>query len=972
MVATENTNNIGNRYLLHDMIGEGGMGTVYRATDKLTGRDVALKRVLADLDLLDIDDSSRATNFRIAMAKEFKLSASLRHPNIITVLDYGFDREQQPFYTMELLPNAETILTASSNKSTEQHVTLLIQMLQALHYLHRCGIIHRDLKPANVLVVDDQVKVLDFGLSIMYERTQTDETDDATVGTLAYMAPEMLSGAYGTIQSDLYAVGMMAYEMLSGSHPFDLDNPAKLVNQMLLDRPVIEDLDVSLELGIIVERLLQKNASDRYNSAQDVINALAIIDETPNIHISEEIRESFLQAARFVGRDDELQQLSDSLEMAAQNSGSSWLIAGESGVGKSRIIDELRTLAMVKGAIVMAGQAVNIGSAPYHLWQPILRWLPLLDSHLTSDDIALLKYFAPYIERLSSTNEIILPVTGSPNELRSHLIDLLIAVFRRINRPIVILLEDLQWAGSESLQALRQLSENIAPVSVMVVGTFRDDELPDLGNQLAKMSLLKLKRLDMQGIRELSSAMLGETSNSNEVVDLLQRESEGNIFFIIEVIRALAEEVGNLEDVGRMTLPAQVFAGGIRTVMHRRLDRISDRSREILRYAAIMGRELQVDILQALMPHRNFESWLAECANAAVLEARETEWYFAHDKLRLGLLETLDKTELETLNREIATTIELTHVDNPRYYTALAHHWGNANDKDREEFYLTHSGKQALRTGAYQKAIKYLKRAQKLLNNLQITNDRRRDKQIWLRQQIANAHLGLGDYNTAKQIHQEALILSQQSDNQTAPAQSLEALGNIAIVQDEISDAQDCYIRSLHLYRAAEQQSDIARILNRLGDVAYEAGKADDAKRYYQESMTLSREIGKDWGMAGALRKLTQETTSVRDTNIPAGSSLEDIRANIQLAYEKNDRQSIASNLLEIARLLYDHKSVDKAVQILSYLLSDSEVEHIIQDEAEALIFDIEAVMPTYSIHAAWEHGKSLTLSNAVTIALES
>lgn len=265
---------VGNRYLLHETIGQGGMGIVYRATDRLTRREVALKRVTTDIDTLNLDDSSEINDFRVALAREFKLLASMRHPNVIDVLDYGFDDEQQPYYTMEFLQNPQTIVQAAQNLPTEDRFNLILQTLYALIYLHRRGVIHRDLKPANVLVVENNVKVLDFGLSIMHDRTSQDLAEDTTVGTLAYMAPETLTGEPSGISADLYAVGMMSYEMLTGHHPFNLEETTTLVNQILMEVPNLHELDLDEEIAEIIERLLQKDPDARYFSATDAAEVL--------------------------------------------------------------------------------------------------------------------------------------------------------------------------------------------------------------------------------------------------------------------------------------------------------------------------------------------------------------------------------------------------------------------------------------------------------------------------------------------------------------------------------------------------------------------------------------------------------------------------------------------------------------------------------------------------------------------------
>ena len=113
----------------------------------------------------------------MVLAKEFSVLASLRHPNIISVLDYGFDNFGQPFFTMELLENAQPLLAAGRDRAQQAQVDLLVQILRALAYLHRRGVIHRDLKPDNVLVIDGQVKVLDFGLAFSRDVT-SDDIDD--------------------------------------------------------------------------------------------------------------------------------------------------------------------------------------------------------------------------------------------------------------------------------------------------------------------------------------------------------------------------------------------------------------------------------------------------------------------------------------------------------------------------------------------------------------------------------------------------------------------------------------------------------------------------------------------------------------------------------------------------------------------------------------------------------------------------
>src|SRR5215510_5415468 len=212
-----------NRYRVDEEIGRGGMGIVYRAVDRLSGQRIALKRVMKPTEELVFTSVSSSVDRRLALAQEFQLLASLRHPYIISVLDYGFDDERFPYFTMDLLDNPVTVSDYARQLPVEGKVNAIFQILQALKYLHRRGIVHHDLKPANILVSDSQLKVLDFGLALARQQEQNGARN--TSGTLAYMAPEVLRGEPVREPTDLYAVGIIMYELFAGVHPFNVANP---------------------------------------------------------------------------------------------------------------------------------------------------------------------------------------------------------------------------------------------------------------------------------------------------------------------------------------------------------------------------------------------------------------------------------------------------------------------------------------------------------------------------------------------------------------------------------------------------------------------------------------------------------------------------------------------------------------------------------------------------------------------------
>jgi eukaryotic-like serine/threonine-protein kinase len=742
---------IGNRYKLLDKVGEGGMGVIYHALDRLTGKPVALKRLTVSPGQLQFASLSNTKEFRLALAQEFRILASLRHPNIISVVDYGFDENKQPFFTMELLKESKTILEAARGKSPAEQFELLIQMLHALVYLHRRNVIHRDLKPDNVLVLDGQVRVLDFGLAVTYNPASE---NDEVAGTLAYIAPEILQGMGVSFASDLYAVGVIAYQLISGQHPFNIHDPQQLIFDVLNTLPDMEALDVDEGTARIIARLLLKDPQSRFQHAGEVIQAFAEVDERLTQYETKDIRESFLQAAQFVGREAELGLLMSALERSLQGSSAAWLVGGESGIGKSRLVDELRIRALIHGVQVLRGQAVSDSGNPYQIWLDLMRYLALL-THPDTLEAAVLKPFVADIETLLNK-----PVPDAPpldaKAMQTRLISTVVSILKRQDYPILLILEDLHWASAESLELLRALLRQMKGSHLLVLGTYREDEAPDLPGKLPAMQLLKLNRLPPDEMTALSVSILGESGKSPDVVQLLQQETEGNAFFLVEVVRALAEEAGSLSEIGRITLPQHVFAGGIQNLVQRRLNRIGKSSYALLELAAVAGRQLDLRLLAALHGDR-IENWLVECSNAAVLEFYEGEWRFAHDKLREGVLVNLSDEDRVTRHLRVAENIESLYGE--RQAAALTYHYDKARKPVKAAHYAAVAGREALKIGANQDAVHYLQIALQAAPN------------ALLERQIGQAYYGLGNLTESRAHLEKALhLLGHQIPKRLIPA----------------------------------------------------------------------------------------------------------------------------------------------------------------------------------------------------------
>jgi serine/threonine protein kinase/Tol biopolymer transport system component len=263
-------------FQIRESIGAGGMGVVYRAEDVRLGRPVALKFLLPSHSL---DARAKARFLR-----EAHLVAALDHPNLCTIHDVGTSDDGRVFLAMPLY-QGETLksrITRNGAVPIGDAVEIARQVTQGLQCAHGAGIVHRDLKPGNVMLLKDgTVKILDFGLAKAHDESLSEP--GARFGTVSYMSPEQIHGETANERADLWAVGVILYEMLTERKPFGGEQDISIAHAILHDEPVPISTyrrDVSAALEDLVHRLLQKDASKRYATAAELLGELAGIDTT--------------------------------------------------------------------------------------------------------------------------------------------------------------------------------------------------------------------------------------------------------------------------------------------------------------------------------------------------------------------------------------------------------------------------------------------------------------------------------------------------------------------------------------------------------------------------------------------------------------------------------------------------------------------------------------------------------------------
>ena len=277
---------LNDRYQLDEQLGEGGMAIVYQASDLMLERTIAVKILRKDF--------SKSKAFQERFKEEARAAANLTHPNIVTVHDFGFDNDRL-FIVMEHVPGTDLkqIIKKSGALPADHASRLFIQACAGIGYAHRAGLVHCDIKPHNMLVTPDhRLKVTDFGIARALASVKHDEQSQAIWGSPAYFSPEQAAGRAPSPASDVYSLGIVLFEMLTGELPFTDPSPQELA---LLHRyeapPSAREInpEISAELEEIIVKVLSKEPSSRYRTADQLGRIVISFTEMLDSQIQVEI-----------------------------------------------------------------------------------------------------------------------------------------------------------------------------------------------------------------------------------------------------------------------------------------------------------------------------------------------------------------------------------------------------------------------------------------------------------------------------------------------------------------------------------------------------------------------------------------------------------------------------------------------------------------------------------------------------------
>jgi Nif-specific regulatory protein len=694
---------VNQRYRMVRPLGEGGMGAVHLAHDTSMGdREVALKILRPDaLDPLSID----------RFKDEFRSLARLRHPNLVEVYDFGVVEDSgRHFLSLEYIEGRD--LSAYRWPASRDCLDeLIVQCLRGLDYIHARGLLHNDIKPQNILVREPlQVKILDFGLA----QQQADTSRPGLSGTIQYISPERIKGATPDARSDLYSLGVVFYELLTGTLPFKGEDPGAVISTILrgeLSPPRVVNPEIPERVERLLLGLLSCDPRGRPISSNA---ALALLDDDGALSLSLDTPEtvaSLVTTGRFIGRESELEALVDlgsrHASVAGGNGGPRMsLIAGESGIGKSRLLRELKHRLQLAAVPTLTARCYEDGSLPFQPFVEILRQLPA-GSDLPDELRPILEAVIPGPSTERGVEE---PTAPGRSTDKSTFLSGLAACLDVLGgrQPGVLLIEDLQWCDAPGLDLFEHLLLKPKRSHWIVVGTLRGSLPLERHASSGRLNRIDLKPLGADGVADLLASMVPFEERPTDLARVLAEQTGGNPLYLEELVKTLAEE-GALKRGERTwtaessAIEATRLALSLSRILERQLASLSSHEREILDALAVFNRPASPSLLGSVLGRTTDE--IAQClgplANRNLLTIEvdrvgQTRAGLAHSRIRQAVYEALSEAPRRSLHRRAGGAIEAASGDSINAVVdELAHHFRAAGDGARTAEYALRAADRA-------------------------------------------------------------------------------------------------------------------------------------------------------------------------------------------------------------------------------------------------------------------------------------
>ncbi|MEG4943548.1 AAA family ATPase [Microcoleus sp. F4-D5] len=536
-------------------------------------------------------------------------------------------------------------------------LTIAIQITDILDGLYQNRVIHKDIKPANVLIhpATKQVKLIDFSIaSLLPRETQEIQNPNVLEGTLAYISPEQTGRMNRGIdyRTDFYSLGVTLYELLTGKLPFECDDPMELVHCHIAKQPpLINSQEIPQVVSDIVMKLMAKNAEQRYQSAwglkHDLERCLQQCQDTGNIETFElgmrDVCDRFLIPEKLYGREREIQELLEAFERVAQGNSEMMLVAGFSGIGKTVVVNEVHKPIVRQHGYFIKGKFDQFNrNIPFSAFVQAFR--DLMTQLLSESDLQIQAWKTKILAALGDSGQVIIEVipelewiigqqpqapelSGVAAQNRFNLLfQKFISVFTTKEHPLVMFLDDLQWADSASLKLMQLLIGESHSSHLLLIGAYRDnevspahplmltlDEVTKIGAVVNTIMLAPLERTSLNKL--VADTLTCSPKLAEPLTELVARKTKGNPFFATQFLKALhQDELITFEvkagywqcDISKVT--AAALTDDVVEFMAQQLQKLPVETQSVLKLAACIGNQFDLTTLAIVSQNSETET----------------------------------------------------------------------------------------------------------------------------------------------------------------------------------------------------------------------------------------------------------------------------------------------------------------------------------------------------------------------------
>ena len=778
---------------------------------------------------------------------------------------------------------------AWGDRPIDEPLRWLRQLCATLAYVHGEGIVHCDLKPENIVITDEGDAILvDFGIAERFGARVSHEVLEAAgvqAGTPHYISPEQIRGEPVDARTDLYALGCILYEILTGTPPFNEGTATSILMRHLARAPrPPSDYIPQLPDGwdLLCERLLGKSPRGRFGHALAVGRALEHLG-VPTQHW-ENAPESrpYLYKPGLAGRESLTLLLHERVLDVKHGAQHAIAIAGESGAGKSRVGAELIARARSQGMLAMTSQSQLLDAGvdedlvgdPLHAFTPMLRQVADAclqegaewTARLFGSRARLLFPYAPFLAHLPGIDLSPTPPARDPERARARLFYALARTLQTssMGQPALFLFDDLHFADELSLSAISYLIDYAASENLpwLIAIMYRSEELPERLDPLlsdVRWETITLERLGPEALGELTAQMLGLKETPRALLELVTQRTGGNPFFVAEYLRlALEEGLLQQDNQGAWQLVTGEDTSGaiahlpvpasIQELIRGRLTRLAPDARALVDAVAVLGRARGSRQLAKMlsMERGQVREQLAMLARRELLVQEREDVTFFHEQLRETAYHEIEPERRRDLHGRAAKLLQASSKKRAVSKGQLAHHWERAGELDTARELFIKAAREALENHALGMADELLQRA------CAICKDRSQLLDLKFERVESVLMHTLAMEQAGEQL-EEIITVAREEDRPSIRARALRMLGEVCILGGDTQRAERLLREARARYEQLASSQGQADVWLSLGKIKLSQLELGEAQRATQRALDIYRRIKNQTGLASAL-----------------------------------------------------------------------------------------------------------------------